>query len=151
MLEDLARLTPQVKTRTLSASEHAKALHRARQCYHHLAGTLGVHVTVALVKRGILRVVDSGDDAGYRVDEEGLAWLRTFGIAGVSLKTGAMVFAPRHIDWSEGKPHFAGGLGSALAQRLFELQWLSHCPSSRVVRLTQEGKAGMDQVFGLHF
>jgi len=147
IMEELACLAPQVKIRTLSASEHAKALHRARMCYNHLAGTLSVLLTEALVERQILRV----GDAGYVVEEEGIAWLDTFGIASGPLKKRGLLFAPWHIDWSERKHHVAGALGAALAGRLFELQWLERHPTSRAVRLTTEGKTGMEQAFGLRF
>jgi DNA-binding transcriptional ArsR family regulator len=145
LLEDLARLAPQRTVRTLQASEQANALHRARLCYQHLAGTLGVRLTETLIEREILRAVD----AGYEVDQEGIEWLRTFGIIGGSLNHRGVLFAPRHLDWSERKPHVAGALGAALAHRLFELQWLAHAPSSRAIRLTPEGKAGLDHVFGV--
>ena len=147
IMEDLARLAPPVKIRSLSASEHAKALHRARMCYHHLAGMLGVLLTEALVEREILH----GADAGYVVEEEGIAWLHTFGIASGPRTKRGLLFVPWHIDWSERKHHVAGAFGAALADRLFELQWLERHPSSRAVRLTREGKTGMEQVFGLRF
>jgi DNA-binding transcriptional ArsR family regulator len=38
IMEDLARLAPQVQIRTLGASERVKAVDRARMCYNHLAG-----------------------------------------------------------------------------------------------------------------
>jgi DNA-binding transcriptional ArsR family regulator len=147
IMEGLARLAPQVKIRTLSASEHAKALHRARMCYNHLAGTLSVLLTEALVERQILHVAD----AGSVVEEEGVAWLHTFGIASGPRNKRGLLFVPWHIDWSERKHHVAGALGAALAGRLFELQWLERHPSSRAVRLTMDGKTGMEQVFGLRF
>jgi DNA-binding transcriptional ArsR family regulator len=147
IMESLARLAPQVKTRTLSASEHAKALHRARLCYHHLAGTLGVLLTEALVERQVLH----GANAGYVVEEEGIAWLHAFGIASGPLQKRGRLFVPWHIDWSERRYHVAGALGAALADRLFELQWLVRNSTSRAVRLTAEGKAGMEQAFGLRF
>jgi DNA-binding transcriptional ArsR family regulator len=147
IMEDLARLAPQVKTRTLSGSEHAKALHRARMCYNHLAGTLGVRLTEALVERQILHVAE----AGYVVEEQGIAWLHTFGIASGLLQKRELLVVPWHIDWSERKHHVAGAFGAALADRLFELHWLERHPSSRAVRLTTEGKTGMEQAFGLRF
>lgn len=147
IMEDLARLAPQVKIRTLSESEHAKALHRARMCYNHLAGTLGVVLTEALVERQILHVAD----AGYVVEEEGIAWLQTFGIASWPLNKRGLLFVPWHIDWSERKHHVAGAFGAALAGRLFELQWLERRPASRAVRLTMDGKMGLEQAFELHF
>jgi DNA-binding transcriptional ArsR family regulator len=147
IMEGLARLAPQVKIRTLSASEHAKALHRARMYYHHLAGTLGVLLTEALVERHILHVAD----AGHVVEDEGIAWLHAFGIASGPLQKQGLLFVPWHIDWSERRHHVAGALGAALADRLFELQWLVRHPTSRAVRLTAEGKASLEQAFGLRF
>jgi len=147
IMEGLASLAPQVKIRTLSASEQAKALHRARMCYHHLAGTLGVLLTEALVDRQVLHVAD----AGYVVEDEGLAWLHSFGIASGPLNKGGRLVVPWHIDWSERRHHIAGTLGASLAGRLFELRWLERHPSSRAVRLTTEGKTGLEQAFGLRF
>lgn len=147
ILEGLARFAPQVKIRTLSASEHAKALHRARVCYTHLAGTLGVLLTDALVQKQILLVAE----AGYVVEEKGIAWLQGFGIAGESMQKQRSLFVPWHLDWSERKRHVAGTLGAALAGRLFELQWLERHPSSRAVRLTDEGKRGIERAFGFRF
>lgn len=147
IMEGMARLAPQVKIRTLSASERAKALHRARMCYNHLAGTLGVLLTEALVQKQILHIVDGG----YVVEDEGIAWLQAFGIDGEPLNKSGMLFVPWHIDWSERKHHVAGFLGAALASRLFELEWLERHPSSRAVHLTTDGKTGMEQTFGLRF
>lgn len=147
IMENLARLAPQVKIRTLSESESAKAVHRARMCYNHLAGTLGVMLTQSLVEQQILQVVD----AGYVVQDEGMAWLENFGIATGPLKKRGLLFVPWHIDWSERKHHVAGNFGAALASRLFELHWIERQPASRAVRLTERGQAEMEQAFGLRF
>lgn len=145
VMEGMARLAPQVKIRSLRESESAKAVHRARMCYNHLAGALGVRLTESLVEKHILRPVD----AGYVAENEGLAWLESFGIAGELLKRRGLLFVPWHIDWSERKHHAAGAFGAALARRLFELNWIEHQPASRAVRLTAQGKAGIECTFGL--
>jgi len=144
-LESLACLAPQKKIHTLSESESAKAVHRARMCYNHLAGTLGVMLTEALVEKHILRVAESG----YVVQHDGIAWLEHFGVASGSLKTRGSLFAPKHIDWSERKHHVAGSLGAALAYRLFELRWIERQTASRAVCLTEHGLDGLEQLFGL--
>lgn len=145
IMENLARLAPQVKVRTLSESERAKAVHRARMCYNHLAGQLGVSLTDALVERQILRPVDTG----YIVEDRGVAWLEDFGIAGGPLKKRGLLFVPWHIDWSERKHHAAGSFGAALARRLFELRWIEHQPNSRAVRVTPAGQTEIERVFGV--
>lgn len=145
IMEDMARLAPQLKIRTLSESESAKAVHRARMCYNHLAGTLGVMLTEALLDKRILRSVD----AGYIVDDAGITWLEDFGIACRPLKKRGLLIVPWHIDWSERKHHIAGAFGAAFAGRLFDLNWIKRQPASRAIHLTSTGQAGMEEVFGL--
>jgi hypothetical protein len=54
------------------------------------------------------------------------------------------------LDWTEQRHHLAGGLGAALAGRLFELDWMRHAPpASRAVRLTDAGRAGLAAAFGV--
>jgi DNA-binding transcriptional ArsR family regulator len=145
IIESMARLAPQRKIRTLGESEHAKALHRARMCYHHLAGTLGVRLTEALVAKHLLQIADMG----YILTDTGSAWLRTFGITGASSPKNGPLFIPWHIDWSERQHHVAGAFGAALANRLFELQWLERRPASRAVRLTATGASALAREFGV--
>lgn len=147
VMENLARLAPQRKIRTLSEAESAKAVHRARMCYNHLAGTLGVKLAEALVEKGILRVADTG----YIMENEGIAWLEDFGIIDGMFKKRGPRLIPWHIDWSERKHHVAGNFGAAFANHLFELHWIERQPSSRSIRLTEQGQSEMEHVFGLRF
>jgi DNA-binding transcriptional ArsR family regulator len=147
IIEGLARLAPQVQSRTLGESEQAKALHWARMCDQHLAGTLGVRLTEALVERQILQPADTG----YLLPEEGIAWLHNVGIATGVRPTQGPLFVPWHIDWSERKHHVAGAFGAALASSLFDLRWLERHPSSRAVRVTAQGRLKLKTVLGLRF
>lgn len=147
IIENLARLAPRMQIRTLSESERAKAIYRARMCYNHLAGTLGVLLTEALVEKQILRPLDMG----YLVDSEGAAWLEAFGIACQPLKKHGQLVIPWHIDWSERKHHAAGAFGAAFANRLLDLKWIERQPANRAIHLTTEGQAGLEQAFGIRF
>ncbi len=146
IMENLACLAPQVKIRSLSESERAQAIRRARVCYNHLAGTLGVLLTEALVEKQILHNVDTG----YVVESGGIAWLENFGISCQPLKKRGQIFVPWHIDWSERKHHVAGAFGAALTQRLFELNWIKRQTASRSIHLTADGQVEIEQAFGLH-
>src|SRR5438105_11686621 len=53
-LEELARIAQPLPIRSLHDSVRAQALMRARLCYDHLAGRLGVALLAVLVDRGIL-------------------------------------------------------------------------------------------------
>jgi DNA-binding transcriptional ArsR family regulator len=146
IMENLARLAPQVKIRSLGESERARAVRRARMCYNHLAGTLGVSLTEALVEKRILHSVDTG----YVIEGSGINWLEDFGIPCQPLTKRGLLFVPWHIDWSERKHHVAGAFGAALTRHLFDLNWVKRQPSSRSVHLTPAGQAGLEQTFSLH-
>ncbi len=51
-LEAIARIAPPEPVRSLRQGTHAHALRRARTCYNHLAGRLGVALMAALVRDG---------------------------------------------------------------------------------------------------
>ena len=53
------------------------------------------------------------------------------------------------MDWSEQDHHLSGALGAALAARLFELEWVARLPRTRAVRLTDDGRAGLAEQFGV--
>jgi len=58
LLESLGALAMPAAHATSRVSRVAPALRHARRCYDHLAGTLGVAVTDALVARGALALAD---------------------------------------------------------------------------------------------
>jgi hypothetical protein len=53
-LEGLALLVDPVRPPRFTPSPEAEALRRARSCYDHLAGELGVKIAAALEKRGFV-------------------------------------------------------------------------------------------------
>ncbi|MDE0045153.1 MAG: transcriptional regulator, partial [bacterium] len=58
-------------------------------------------------------------------------------------------FARACLDWSERRPHLAGALGAALANRLFELDWLERAGRLREIRVTAGGEAEFARLFGM--
>ncbi len=53
------------------------------------------------------------------------------------------------VDWSEQRHHLAGALGAAIADRMFELRWIRRADRSRAVHLTDAGRAGLSDTFGV--
>jgi len=53
------------------------------------------------------------------------------------------------VDWSEQRHHLAGSLGAALADRMFELRWISRARTGRAVHVRDEGRSGLHEKFGL--
>lgn len=122
-----------------------EALRRARFCYDHLAGRLGVALADALVARGH---IEFGEDGGA-VTQAGGDFFATFG---VDLETRTRrAFCRPCIDWSERRPHIAGAVGAGLARRCFDLGWIARLRDSRAVTVTAKGRGGLRETFGIDF
>jgi DNA-binding transcriptional ArsR family regulator len=89
------------------------ALRRARTCYDHIAGELGVAIADGLVR---LQVIDLTLD-GAAVTETGRAVLNAADIPLGGGRQGKRVYCRPCLDWSERRPHIAGLLGAALLER----------------------------------
>ncbi|WP_433859502.1 ArsR/SmtB family transcription factor [Streptomyces kronopolitis] len=167
-LEQLALIARPLPVRSLNADTRAKALLRARLCYDHLAGRLGVTVMSALQERDIL-TAEPAEAAGpaesvepaeparpggeaappvYVLTPHGHAELTAFGVDTERLprRRASVRYC---VDWAERRHHLAGGLGAALTARMFALEWLRHGKYRRVVHLTEAGRAGLVTTFGI--
>lgn len=118
----------------------------ARSCYDHLAGRLGVAIVDAMI-RGHYLVLD--DDAGT-VTSKGTLFLSQFGIDLASpSRRGQRVFCRPCLDRTERRPHLAGSLGCRIACRCFELGWIERVPDTRAVKITEVGRRGLRETFGI--
>ena len=144
-LEALAEIAPARPPRSLRDAAVGDALSRARSCYDHLAGRLGVALTDALVANAVL--VDGFD--GFDVTPYGEARLETFGISVDALRRKRRAFARRCLDWSERRHHVGGALGAALLDRLLELEWVERRAQTRALEVTPAGTAGLREEFGV--
>jgi hypothetical protein len=137
-LEILILLAPAAEVRSLSDATHAKSLRWARMCYDHLAGTVGVSLTEALIGRGLLRE----RDGAYLMEPEGAAEFGAFGIDIGGLESRTRPLLRPCLDWSEHRYHLAGSLGAALTSALAERRWITTREASRIVTVTEAGRGG---------
>jgi DNA-binding transcriptional ArsR family regulator len=142
LLESMARFAPSKET---CRPGPKSPIQIARTCYNHLAGSLGVRITDAIVGLRLLREV--GRD--YQLTKKGAQWFSEFGIDTGALRKLSRVFARQCLDWSERRNHLAGSLGSALAEHLFECSWLEHVRESRAVRITELGRRELKRRLGV--
>src|SRR5262249_43913498 len=113
------------------------ALRSARTCYDHLAGRLGVALADALEQDG--RVEFSSD--GGLVTEAGITFFDRVGIdvGALSARRGgrpARVLCRPCLDWSERRPHLAGGIGAALCAHSFAQEGVPPLPRTPPVAVT---------------
>lgn len=164
-VEALAEISPRTRVSSLRQGTRANALRNARLCYDHIAGQLGVALMTALVEAGALdggdgayhpdaaptdRLSAPGHDVGYMLTGRGSALVDDFGIDLAGLRARRRPLIRYCLDWTEQRHHLAGALGAALSRRLFELDWVRHAPlASRAVRLTDAGRVGLADTFGL--
>jgi DNA-binding transcriptional ArsR family regulator len=126
-----------------------EALRRARTCYDHLAGRLGVAIADALIAQGHLEI---DDEAGI-ITTSGIALLARTGLTvpetRVSGQRSSRPFCRPCLDWSERRPHLAGRLGAAICSHGFRVGWLLRIEGSRAVAITPKGLVGLNKVFGI--
>jgi DNA-binding transcriptional ArsR family regulator len=132
--------------RQLRTGPREEAMRRARTCYDHLAGRLGVAIADALVVRGH---VEMDDDAGL-ITESGAAFFTSIGVAlpGSGARSSRPLCRPC-LDWSERRPHLAGRLGAAICARGFEAGWLRRIAGTRAVSVTPKGQAALATILGV--
>lgn len=121
----------------------------ARTCYDHLAGSVGVRITAALVGLGHLAERESA----YEVSGSGDEWFRSIAIdvSGVRehARSSRRAFARACLDWSERRHHMAGALGALLCSRLLELGWFERLPATRALRITNYGRRELKRRLGI--
>ncbi|MBV9312965.1 MAG: helix-turn-helix transcriptional regulator [Pseudonocardia sp.] len=160
LIEALQQLAPAAPVRSLREGARAQALRRARTCYDHLAGQVGVALMAAMLQRGYVTGGDGtfrpetasrdkrigyGHDIDYQLTPEGQVFLTEFGVQ-LPPRCPVVRYC---VDWSEQRHHLAGGLGRGLLRRLLDLDWIRRIPAARAVRITDTGHAGLNTTFGI--
>jgi hypothetical protein len=121
------------------SSPREPALRKARVCYDHLAGELGVLVYDGLARRGAFAL---GAD-GISLTPDGQDLIRALGIDTGQLPASRRPFCRTCLDWSERRHHLAGQLGTLLLDRFQQLGWARRVPESRVLAFTPDGETAL--------
>src|SRR6202171_1567650 len=147
VLEGLAGLAARAGHMRVRTGPKDPALRRARICYDHLAGDLGVQMLDSLKKQRLIRE----SKQAIELTSEGKRFMAT------ALQIDADTLAhPRRpvckacLDWSERRHHLAGMLGAAMMSRFTELKWAERdsAQGSRVVNFSRNGEKRFAALFG---
>ncbi len=136
LLESLMGVAFRTGAVRLRSGPREPALRKARVCYDHLAGELGVFACESLLVRKVL----SASDDGFDLTASGVDWFAAFGIEAMAVARQRRAFCRPCLDWGERRHHLGGALGTALLQRIFELNWARRLRASRVVAFTPPGE-----------
>jgi DNA-binding transcriptional ArsR family regulator len=115
------------------------ALRRARICYDHLAGELGVLAYEGMLRQGVF--VERQE--GLWLTDHGRSWFRRLGIDTDALASSRRSFCRACLDWSERRHHLAGALGAALLARIQELGWARRERDSRAIVFSDRGEEAL--------
>jgi hypothetical protein len=119
-----------------------EGLRRARVCYDHLAGELGVRLLERLREKRLV----SGGDEGLTLTGAGEIWCSGVGIDLSALRASRRRLCRACLDWSERRVHLAGGLGAALLDRLLGLRCARREAGSRALTLSQRGSVFVEHL-----
>lgn len=145
LLESLMDVAARTGALRVRPGPREPALRKARICYDHLAGELGVLVYDSLIARRLLRKVDDVivlDAAGRRFFDE-------LGVDVDLLARERRPLCRACLDWSMRRHHLAGAVGAALLGRCIDLGWARRARDSRVVSFTPPGERQFRERFAL--
>jgi DNA-binding transcriptional ArsR family regulator len=162
LLESIARVAPPMTVQSLREGTKAEALRRARTCYDHLAGRLGVALMDALLVQGLIeggdgtfdadrairdRLSAPGWDVAYILSDKGRTRLEALGVD--CSGAGRRPLIRYCVDWSEQRHHLAGALGARLLGWFEDQGWITRRSGSRALTITDAGAQAMGPKLGI--
>ncbi len=143
LLESLMGVAQRAGAVRLATSLREPALRKARVCYDHLAGDLGVMVYDGLLGRGVL----SAEGNAVALTRKGERFCREHGVDLEAAMASRRPLCRTCLDWSVRRHHLAGSLGAALLAHCFERGWARRLKGSRVVAFTPAGERALVEHF----
>jgi DNA-binding transcriptional ArsR family regulator len=119
------------------------AMRKARVCYDHLAGEMGVRLYDSLATQRCLSV--SG--GRLTLSRRGRTFVEDVGIPLDGLERSRRPLCRGCLDWSMRREHLGGALGAALLDRFFALGWATRDRGSRAVLFSPRGERAFDELF----
>lgn len=142
-LESLMALSDRLGPSRTRPGPRDAALRRARTCYDHLAGELGVTLHAGLIDRGWLVATTDG----LAVSPIGRQRFLAEGIDPEALEAKGRPVCRACMDWSERRPHLAGPLAAAILRLILVRGWAQREGKSRALLFSPQGLAGFRRLF----
>ncbi len=143
LLESLMSVAQRAGVSRVRVGPREPALRKARVCYDHLAGELGVLVFDSLKQRRLLRLRDDT----LALTPRGRQSFQTFGIEVEALARQRRPLCRLCLDWSMRRYHLAGTLGKSVLERCLELGWARRAQGTRVVTFPSLGEKALRKQF----
>lgn len=142
VIEGLMGLAARAGHRRTRTGPRDAAMRRARVCYDHLAGEMGVMAFDSLLARGSIML--SGED--LTLTEAGRRFFAGLDMD-IPASGGRRPLCRTCLDWSARRYHLSGTLGAALLSHMQHKGWARREAGSRVVSFSPEGEAAFRRLF----
>ncbi len=117
-------------------------LRKARTCYDHLAGTLGVALHDRFQAMHWL-------SSSYDLTPKGIQAFVAIGIDVDATRSLRRKFASACLDWSERRPHLGGALAAAFLKVALKRKWVIQDLDSRALIVSSLGRRELRDRFGV--
>ena len=145
LLEGMMSFSARAGTNVHATGPRDPALRKARVCYDHLAGELGVILYASLQQRQAFDF--EGEAVGLSAAGERL--VGEFGVDARAMRNQKRALCRVCMDWSERRHHLAGAVGAAILSRVIDLRWAVRDKSSRAVCFRPNGERAFRDLFCL--
>ena len=139
VIESLVGLAHRLGVTEVRTGPPEPALQKARVCYDHLAGDLGVLVFDSLMQQGFLRTAEKM----LTLTGNGERFFHEQGIDVATLKRQRRPLCLACLDWSVRRPHLAGALGAAILSNCIALGWAHPQNGTRGVSFSALGEKSL--------
>lgn len=119
------------------------AMRRARVCYNHLAGDMGVQLFDSLIRQKHLTI----NGKNLKLTASGKDFSIALGVDLASLNKTRTPLCRECLDWSARRAHLAGSLGRALLSQMENRRWLKRDPNSRIIIFSPAGERQFKKMF----
>lgn len=111
-----------------------KDLRRARVCYDHLAGEVGVLIFDSLLTKNVIK-----NQSETVLTEEGKNYFRLLGADLTKVEKAKRPLCKSCLDWSERKSHLAGSIGNWMLEDILQKRFALRDPNSRALIFSDNG------------
>lgn len=144
-IERLVGLAARLGSTTPRTGPVDAAMRKARVCYDHLAGDMGVLMLDGLERRGLVRragrtLTLSADGDRFLIDQ---------GIDPDALRTRRRPLCLSCLDWSVRRYHLAGAVGAALLDRCLTAGWARREKDARTLVFSAVGERAFRRQLGI--
>jgi DNA-binding transcriptional ArsR family regulator len=121
-------------------------LRKARTCYDHIAGNLGVYLHDSFNTRGWLAL---RDEQVYDLTPLGAKGFESLGIDVTECRQLRRRFVFPCLDWSERRYHMGGSVASEFLKLALKRQWVTQDLDGRALSVTNAGRRELLARFGV--